>query len=270
MLATREGRSRRVPIIDDELTVTDDLRSLPSGQLQDAPTGAKVTVREAAQGMIEISDNTATDLLIDAVGRQAVEQALASMGHDDSASNTPLPSTRELFALGWGGGDERRAAWRDADPAERRGLLADLPGGVLQLDLTTIQQTVVWPFDVNWFATGADLCAAHVALYERAATAAGEPVREILAANAGIARDPQAPGAVTPDVWPYVAFKGGSSTGTMGGSWYAKRTADDADGGPTRVVVVLQTASRTAQDTVPAPTLVGIAQDALRLAASED
>lgn len=51
---------------EDEVTVTDELRSLPSGELQDAPAGTSLTVHEAARMMISISDNTATDLLMDA------------------------------------------------------------------------------------------------------------------------------------------------------------------------------------------------------------
>ncbi len=53
---------------DDPLTVTDDVRSLPSGELQDAPTGTVVSVRDTAEKMIAISDNTATDMLIQAAG----------------------------------------------------------------------------------------------------------------------------------------------------------------------------------------------------------
>ncbi len=246
---------------DDELTVTDDLRSLPSGELQDEPTGTTVTVLEAAQAMISISDNTATDLLVDAVGRTAVEAELAVMGQADPSPNVPLATTRELFQVGWGGGAERRLAWQDADEAGRRALLAALPGGVLEVDYGAIASTAVWPFGVDWFATGADLCAAHVALAERAQTAAGEPIRDILSANPGVPRDGE--GGVGVDVWPYVAFKGGSSTGTMGGSWYAEGEGPDAR----RVVVVVQTATRIPAAALPAATMVAIAQDALRLVA---
>lgn len=49
----------------------------PTGRLQDEPTGTSVTVAEAADLMIAISDNTATDLLIDLVGRDAVEDVPA-------------------------------------------------------------------------------------------------------------------------------------------------------------------------------------------------
>ena len=235
---------------DDEVTVTDELRSLPSGQLQDEPTGTSVSVRAAAEAMIAISDNTATDLLIDAVGRERVEEAFSRLGHAEPGRNVPLATTRDLFLLGWGEAEDLREQWRDADEAGRRAILDSLAGAELDVDLAQVVQVPVWPYDVDWFATGADLCAAHVALAELAATPAGEPVRDILSAN---------PGIEVPAGYEYVAFKGGSSTGTMGGSWYAETT----DGA---VVVVLQTAAQ-AQPT-QAATMVGIAEDALRLAAA--
>ena len=237
------------------LTVTDDVRSLPSGRLQDEPAGTRVSVQEAAELMISISDNTATDLLIHAVGRDAVEQALTDMGHSDPAVNVPLATTRELFWVGWGGGPALRERWAGADEAARRAILHEVPSGNLDVDLEGMGSTVVWPSDVDWFATAQDLCAAHVALAERAGTPQGAPVADILSANPGVEADL--------GQWPYVAFKGGSSVATMGGAWYAR--PDDGEA----VVVVLQTAADDVADTVSAQTLVGVAEDALHLAAED-
>ena len=236
---------------DDEVTVTDELRSLPSGQLQDAPTGTTVTIREAAEAMIAISDNTATDLLVDAVGRESVEEAFAALGHADPGRNVPLATTRELFLLGWGEDTDWRERWRDADADGRRAILDSLAGTELDVDLARIVQEPVWTYDVDWFATGDDLCAAHVGLAGLATTEAGEPVRAILSAN---------PGVEDTSGYDYVAFKGGSSTGTMGGSWFA----ESGDGA---VDVVLQTAAEV--EPTSAATMVGIAEDALRLAVQD-
>lgn len=237
------------------LTVTDDVRSLPSGRLQDEPAGTQVTVREAAELMISISDNTATDLLVHAVGRETVERAVGEMAHHDPDALAPLATTRELFWLGWGGGPGLRERWAAADEAGRRAILAEAPAGPLAVDVASMGTTVVWPSGVDWFATASDLCAAHVALAERARTPHGEPVTQIMSANPGI--------EVDGEQWPYVAFKGGSSVATMGGSWYAEDEDGDA------VVVVLQTAATDVADAVPAPTLVHVAEDALRLAAED-
>ncbi|MBM9467801.1 serine hydrolase [Nakamurella leprariae] len=235
---------------EETLTLSDDVRSLPSGQLQNEPTGTPVTVQDAAAGMIAISDNTATDLLIQRLGRPAVEQAMADLGMADPAANRPLLTTRNLFQLGWGTPD-RTPEWVAADEAGRRALLDGLPGGPLAIDPLTVT-TVVWPDGLEWFATARDICRAHLALSDRAGTPAGEPLTEILTAN---------PGGIDPAQWPSVAFKGGNSPGVVAGSWLAT----DADG--ERFLVVFQTAS-TDPGAVPLePQLVGVAQDALTLLA---
>ena len=211
---------------DDGLTVTDDVRSLPAGQLQDAPTGTVVTVREAAELMISISDNTATDLLVQAVGRDAVERAQAALGHADPSLNTPFLTTRDAFAIAWGT-PSQAPAWAAADTAARRTMLDALPAEPLDVDPTGVT-TPVWQDDVDWFATSSDLCAAHVRLHDR-----GEQdpvVREVLGLNPGV--------EVEPSDWPYVAFKGGSAPGVLAGAWLA----EDADGATYVVTVQLAAA----------------------------
>ncbi len=167
---------------DDPLTVTDDVRSLPSGELQDAPTGTVVGVRDTAEKMIAISDNTATDMLIQAVGREAVEAALVDLGHSDPPRNVPLMTTRDLFRIGWQDDGALRARWADGDAAERRALLEALPGGVVDVPVTAVTD-VVWTEGADWFATPDDIARAHLRLAELAATPAWEPVRGILGAT---------------------------------------------------------------------------------------
>ncbi|UKF80751.1 serine hydrolase [Clavibacter californiensis] len=233
---------------DDPLTVTDDVRSLPSGELQDAPTGTVVSVRETAEKMIAISDNTATDMLIQAVGREAVEAALADLGHSDPPRNVPLMSTRDLFRIGWQDDGALRDAWADGDAAERRALLDALPGGVVDVPVTAVTD-VVWTEGADWFATPDDIARAHVRLAELAATPAGEPVRGILAAN---------PGLPEPERFDRVAFKGGSSVGTLALA-YLVEDGDDA------WTVVVQAAARDAADLERQSAYSGLAADAAAL-----
>src|SRR5207249_4798791 len=87
---------------DTPLTITADVKSLPSGRLQDRPDGSTVTVREAAKLMISISDNTAADLLARTVGREAVQEQVKAWG-GQVAKNTPFLTTRELFLIKWAG-----------------------------------------------------------------------------------------------------------------------------------------------------------------------
>ncbi|KAA9085230.1 serine hydrolase [Microbacterium radiodurans] len=199
---------------DDELTIDARVRSLPSGELQDLPDGSTVSVREAAEKMIAISDNTATDALILAVGRDRVEAAMTDMGATAAERNIPFPTTRELFWLLFGEEDLRTLwAGADGDPTARASVLERIPAGVPDLSAAGAV-TPAWRDGVEWFATPDDIAAAHVALQERARTDAGAPVREILSAN---------PGSQFDDVWTYVGFKGGSSPGVLAGSWYLER-----------------------------------------------
>ena len=240
---------------DSPLTVTDDLRSLPSGELQDAPAGTAVTVREAALKMISISDNTATDLLINAVGRDAVEQALFDTGHSDPDRNRPFLTTRELFQLGWGVEEPLRGQWAEADVEGRRALLENLPKGVLDIPAEAVT-TAVWQQGLDWFGTADDVMRVHLALQERAGTEAGAPLREILGTNNGL-------GLEVGGDWSYIAFKGGSAPGVMAGSWYLERSDGE------RFVVVQQGVSDTPEDVANAGAFFGPAQDAVTLLATE-
>jgi beta-lactamase class A len=235
---------------DDPLTVTDDVRSLPSGELQDAPTGTVVSVRETAGKMISLSDNTATDMLVQALGREAVEAALADLGHSDPPRNMPLMTTRDLFRVGWQDDGALRARWADADADERRALLDGLPGGALDLPVTAVSD-VAWTDGADWFATPDDIARAHVRLAELAATPAGEPVRGILAAN---------PGLPEPERFDHVAFKGGSSVGTLA----LAHLVEDGDDAWT---VVVQAAAREASGLERQSAYAGLAADAAALLA---
>lgn len=189
---------------DDELTITDDLKSLPMGELQDRPDGTTVTVREAADLMISISDNTATDLLIHAVGRDRVQETLPDLGLATDQLD-PLLTTRELFLLAWGA-PEARERWADAEPRERRELLTDLPDDLAAVDLALVATDTAWPDGIDWFLSGADICSVLATLTEQSATEAGEPVLDILAIN---------PGLETPEGVDYLGFKGGAVTGVL-------------------------------------------------------
>lgn len=237
---------------DTDLTLTDDVKSLPSGTLQDEPSGTTVTVEQAAAAMISISDNTATDLLISTVGPDAVLTAMDDMGHHDPSINAPLLSTRDLFWLGWGA-PEVAPTWTDLSVEDRQAALDQVPAGVLDIDPASVTDAR-WDDGLDWFATADDLCTAHATLQTMGTTDAGAPVRDILSANPGVDLD----GAE----WPYVGFKGGSAPGDLAGSWYAE-TADGA-----KIVVSIQLASEDPL-TIPGPVeLVALAQDAFALSTS--
>lgn len=209
---------------DDTLTVSDANRSLPSGALQDEPNGTEVTVREAATAMISISDNTATDMLIQEIGRDAVEEAVAASGHHDPSLMVPFMSTREMFQVGWGRA-ESLERWTEGSTEQRRELLEELDRAPISSHDIAVGGDPLWPQGVEWFATAADVAAVHSALQDR-----DDPVvREILSINSGL--DPS-----VQEQWDYLGFKGGSSPGVLTGSWLVEQ--DER-----RFVVVIQTAT---------------------------
>lgn len=204
---------------EDELTITPEVKSLPSGELQDRPDGSVVSVREAAGLMISISDNTATDLLMEALGQGRLAAA-AEQVSDDPEQLTPLLSTSQFFELGWAA-PRLREQWGDADPARRAELVDELSGDLSALRTNPFAVSEpAWTSGVGWFLTGEEICTAHAILREQASTAAGEPVREILSAN---------PGLFAPAEATYQAFKGGSAPGVLALSFYVE-AGDESSG----------------------------------------
>lgn len=200
---------------DEELTLQEADLSLPSGVLQSRPVGTTVTVREAADLMIRISDNTATDLLIRTVGRAAVEDVQAHMGHATPSVNVPFPTTREFFVIK--ADPARRTAWIEADADRRRTILDDVRDAALP-DVTAFVGETLDPDLVEWFASTADTCRALAWLLDRTDDDDQEPLRGILTTNPGV-----------PDLngrWDEIAWKGGSEPGLLAAAWAV--TDDDA------------------------------------------
>jgi beta-lactamase class A len=199
---------------DEELTITEELKSLPAGELQDLPAGSKVTVREAVQKMASISDNTAADLLIHRLGRERVEQQVAIMGHHDPALLSPFPTTRELFQLSFGTPEEREA-WLNGDAAARRQILAGLADQPLNRDPVAATHRIGYPYGLDWFASVSDICAAHASLQHKQT-----PVADFLTGSPRIPLDSA--------VWPYVGYKGGSMPGVLAASMLLRNSAGAA------------------------------------------
>lgn len=230
----------------DRLTVSGGLRSLPSGELQDEPDGTRVTVRRAATAMVAISDNTAAELLMDRVGRAAVEDAMTAMGHARPDLNRPFLTTREFFAVGWGPLG-LRDEWAAAGAAVRSRILAALPGGPLRVTGRDIVDPA-WESGVDWFGSALDVCAAQAALH---APGADGELRAVLGRNRGVTIDR--------GDWPYVSYKGGSAPGVVTASWYGER----ADG--QRYVFVMQAAAPDAAALAGHDAFFALGEDAFAL-----
>lgn len=195
---------------DDELTITERAKAVGSAGLDEFPSGAKVSVREAAQQMISASDNMATDLLIARLGPGAVERALVAAGHHDPASMTPFPTMHQLFSVGWGK-PNLREQWQKASPQGRAQLLKQTNSRPYEPDPNRTH-TPASDIGAEWYGSAADICRVHAALQ---ATAVGEaePVKQILSALPGIDLDGSK--------WTYIGAKGGNLPGDLTFSWYA-------------------------------------------------
>ncbi|PNY81026.1 serine hydrolase [Deinococcus koreensis] len=172
----------------DEIELADADKSLPSGTLQDSPAGTRFTLRDLADRMIRDSDNTATDLLLRAVGRAGVEARLGQ---------SAMPSTREVFALKNPANIELLRAYRSAglNREARRAVLAQagsapLPG----VDLFARNRTTAQ--DVEWFVSARRLCA-------------------LMADVAALPETRLNPGVATPGEFRSVSYKGGSEIGVL-------------------------------------------------------
>lgn len=92
----------------DVLAVTDANRVGGSGILQKLQAGLHITVRDAAVLMITLSDNTATNMLIDKVGIAAVNRRMRAIGLQHTTlykkvfkpADEPVPEDQPKWGLG--------------------------------------------------------------------------------------------------------------------------------------------------------------------------
>ena len=78
--------------LDEVLTMRADLIATESGEMQYQPVGSKFSALETATKMITVSDNTATNLLIDRLGgKEALTQRFQSWGLTSTAIRNVLP-----------------------------------------------------------------------------------------------------------------------------------------------------------------------------------
>lgn len=177
---------------DEVLYLTEENRSLPSGLLQVLPAGTPLTLHSLASLMIAFSDNTATDTLIDRIGRQKIERLLGG----------PMLTTREFFILKL---DEKLAeAYRTT--RHRPAFLESLAARPLP-DVTS--DLPLWSADLEWMMSTQSLCN----LMERVADLS------VFALN---------PGLAVPEDWKSVAYKGGSEPGVLNlTSWLVAETGEE-------------------------------------------
>lgn len=201
---------------DDRLAIRDDWKASFSGPMNQLEAGEERTLREFAEQMISVSDNTATDHLLFHLGQENVEAIQAVMGHGEPELNQPMLSTQEMFQLKLAAPDELRDAYLAGSVAERRRLL-DGEVGDLNLSFWAASGWTepILIDQIEWFASAEDLCRAMATLDAWAAEPGLEPITEILGINPGTLFDLA--------VWEYIDFKGGSELGVLNLTWLLRR-----------------------------------------------
>jgi len=242
---------------NQQLTITSQVKSLPSGKLQNDPDGTKVSVRQAAADMISISDNTAADLLITLLGRTAVEAAARESGIADPGRDVPFLTTRELFVLKLDDWPRLASRYLALGAAGRSALLAGTVDRVPLASLDPAPWTA--PRDVDsleWFASPTDICHVYASLAALARQPKLAPVASILQINNGDMN-------LDPSRWRSVWFKGGSEPGVLTLNYLATTS-----GGKSYLVSVLtEDPAAPLKETQAELTLISAVKGAFKLAA---
>lgn len=182
--------------IADSIEVRDEQKSLPSGILHMSKSGYKVTIGKAAELMISISDNTATDMLIELIGRARIEV-------NAPANMKPFYKTREMFVLKLGKDSSYVNDYMKMDLTNKYAVLKELE---------TFDLTVLNPFDfvkpkyleIEWYANTNELCRIIEQLYGDKAIS----INKAFAKNQG---------------WKYAGYKGGSEPGVLNLTFLVKK-----------------------------------------------
>lgn len=206
--------------------VTLDGSALPGGGYAQQPKGTRIPLRELAERMISVSDNSATDILLFHLGRQKVEAMLPVVGMTDGgARNIPFLGALEVFKLKGVDGGALGSRYIAMPVAQRHAFLdgpvrdtpiAAIPTGLFQDGKPLrIEQ-------LEWFASPNDLVRTMDWLRRHFDGPAGADLRAVLSKNPGLP-EPAAN-------WRYVGYKGGSEPGVLtmtfllqgkDGNWYA-------------------------------------------------
>lgn len=190
--------------------VTLDGTERPGGGYNGKPAGTRVTLRELARQMISVSDNSATDILTDMLGRQRIEAMQATVGWQHPERNRPWLNTMELFKLKGVGAGALGARYLRLDERGRRAMLAGevarTPGSAVGNPFASGKPVRIK--ELEWFASAGDMVRVMDWLRRHSESGPGAEARAILSVNPGIF-----PAAA--QRFAFVGYKGGSEPGVM-------------------------------------------------------
>jgi beta-lactamase class A len=205
--AGRRSWSDVVPILEN---------SYSSSATQNWPRNTPVTLQTLATWMISVSDNAATDALIRVLGRDAVEEKLATIGHSDPDRALPILTTVEAFSLKSNPG--LRTRFQKATEAQQRDLLEKEAAALKfeSIDVSKLGSGPVAIDSIEWFASPADIAN----LLNNIRRTGNHTALDVMAVNKGVS--PTSAGK-----WKYLGYKGGSEPGVTSMSFLAQSKAGD-------------------------------------------
>jgi len=156
-----ELKAKRFPSWETRLPVFDRWKSLPSGVMHNWNEGRMVTLRDFAEKMISISDNTATDHLIYFLGRDTVEKQLTIMKNDFVLDNKPFLTTLEMFKLKWAVPQEYTKKFTQSNEDQKRNNLNEIFSKFSRADIGKNGVHYGTPYltnELEWFASTRSMC----------------------------------------------------------------------------------------------------------------
>ena len=187
-----------------QMVARTDAEEAPGGPVANEPNNTSFSVLELAELMLGMSDNTATDLLHELVGREALNPVPAAFGHAQPELLTPFLNISETFHLlfsvpfaeanAYLNDSEAGQAAFVTDTLEPLGSFAANGGGFNNAELTTT---------VTWRASPLDICNAY-ARHRSWAIGSDESLLVEIALGAGAAQPRLR------NQWDRVWYKGGN------------------------------------------------------------
>ena len=188
--------------------------SLPSGVTQNWPADLPVTLATLATQMISISDNTATDTLIETLGRTKVDTMRATIGQ--TPGSLPVLSTLDAFMLKMPASDALRKRWVAGDLADRRRVLNELEPTVAAIDASALVGLPLHIDTVEWPATMVEIAG----VLDTIRRSESKTALDILAVNQSLS-------AADTGRFDKVGYKGGSESGVIAMSWLLRAKSGD-------------------------------------------
>jgi hypothetical protein len=188
--------------------------SLPSGVTQDWPKALPMTLATLATQMISISDNTATDTLITALGRLKVDAMRASVGQTPNA--LPVLTTLDAFALKMPASEALRKRWIAGGLSERRQVLNELEPTTATIDAAALAGGPLHIDTVEWPATMTEVAG----VFDKLRRSTSVTVVDILGVNPALSPTERAR-------FDTVGYKGGSEIGVIAMGWLLKTKSGD-------------------------------------------